>query len=446
MVHSEFLSLPDDALLVVLAFLTPRELFACRTVCRRLRDICEHRDLWRKVHVWDDDAGVLLAALAVAPCLKGMHLSSPLAALDLASLVPGSTCVVDGLSFDLATENDVLLAIDVLLHLSSVGGVRELYIEWGGEPPVKTLTKLAEAICSLPGLLYFDFHYPFEEPLQVTLRNLDVEVMPTLKRLEIIGDRMDPFAEYLLKKHADTLQEVRVYFRDVPVSLLMVLPRLRSLACMSHKDLAQLSNLENLDSFELLYDLDEVPKEKDVFCPGTLKFLRRASHLKSVTMPLHSPANLSALSLSFSSAVVEALDLNCFPGFYFEGLIDVLHQFPSLRTLSVDAEPPDDFLRTISPVSLPRLATLVVYPPKNPSIRAWLHEPAIQDLLIRNPDLHLFIHNRRSRGVYACFCVWCSRGHRSSRADYSRQPVSSHKRKAGCNCFQVAVSPPQPTD
>ncbi|XP_034244700.1 uncharacterized protein LOC117647185 [Thrips palmi] len=45
------LDLPDDALLAVLAYLSRAELLGCRVVCRRLRDLCLHRHLWKSAAI-----------------------------------------------------------------------------------------------------------------------------------------------------------------------------------------------------------------------------------------------------------------------------------------------------------------------------------------------------------------------------------------------------------
>ncbi|XP_034231511.1 uncharacterized protein LOC117639745 [Thrips palmi] len=85
---AELLFLSDDTLLAVLAYLPIRELFSLRTVCRRLRDLCVKRDLWRHARV--EGKGLVRAALALAPCLGLLDVAvEPLG--DIASFVRSTT-------------------------------------------------------------------------------------------------------------------------------------------------------------------------------------------------------------------------------------------------------------------------------------------------------------------------------------------------------------------
>lgn len=249
------------------------------------------------------------------------------------------------------------------------------------------------------------------------------------------------FLKSLLATHAATLECVHLETKYLPVSFLKMLPRLRSLACILNDDLSQLQALPTLDTFAVL-DLGV-----HVFPPGALDFLSQASQLRCVSFPCpwqNPSAPLLALAGSRCARVVETLSLRCASnGDVMELVAASLHQFPSLQSLSLDAVPSDSFLHAVTPAFAPCLTTLTVRPTGCP--HAWLHGPAAQDLLARNPRLHLRLGG--SRGFLGrCDCRWCMRGwgchaelmEAAREADSLRAAFASHSRRIGCpsDCFR----------
>lgn len=429
------LSLPDDVLLAVLASLTPRELFLCRLVCLRLRDLSLHRDLWKNTRV--REKGVLRAALHLAPCLAKIgRFDVPIK--DLASFAADTKCVVPDLALTVH-EGEADLAADVLLKLSAAGGVKKLDVYL----PEHTTPRLLQAIFYVTDLQELVIcNIDTDAPLPADCCNVERGSSLTMLYYSEEGEEAHPFLILLLKTHAATLQDVTIT-TELPVSSLACIPGLRSLASYPHEELPLLLTLP-LARLELLGD-----EFNNDFPPGALDFLRRARHLQDVWLCVPDLAVLVAVS-SLPSArfissleVVDASDL-------LQGSVSILLRFPSLRSLRLGGEPSIDFLRAISPESAPCLATLNVRLGPADCPHAWLHRPAVQDLLVRNPRLHLRLRNAYYGGSLIipadCRCPWCSWGcHRLAHRlleEYGDLNFSSHNRKADCplGCFQVAVA------
>lgn len=301
----------DDVLLAVLSYLNPRELLSCRTVCRRLRGLCLHKDLWRHVVVgsWhkSGEAAAPPAALKLAPCLGlvrgGGDIVEPISTL--AHFVAGSACVVAGLTLTIWNLHEIAPATAVILKHAAQGGLKNLslaiaYLE--GED-VTTLLKAAYNTHGLERLCIQGKHLPDTW--------CEKEVLPCLSELVYVSERMDPFLLLLLKTHAATLEEVFLLGmeEDIPVSLLASMPSLRRLQCSPSEDMPLLLSLP-LQVVAL-----QVPSDEP-FPEGALKFLGQASQLRSVSFYggfsfgfCENPgAVLQALSTSFSARLLETLD------------------------------------------------------------------------------------------------------------------------------------------
>ncbi|XP_034253481.1 uncharacterized protein LOC117652571 [Thrips palmi] len=428
------LSLPDDVLLAVLAHLPARELFSCRVVCVRLRDLCLHRELWRTVRV--RDSGVVRAALRLAPCIGEVWLSwaNPLAPLPR----PRTACVVEELHVSVEARRDVPLAVNTVQHLGAGGGVRKLDISMEFIP-AKKMMPLLKAVCGIKGLQELTVDVRYSDEPAAFFRQQQAE--PSLTKLVYQSQSADPFLVLLLKTHAATLQEVRLAgLQDLPAALLAGVPGLRTLHCAPRDDLPLLLTLANLQSI-VLTDL-----KRNVTPPGARDFLAQASHLRSVALhltPAVSKSLLLALGRSRSAGLVESIVVATVLDLALEDLVVVLRRFPSLRSFDTLYLSADSLLKAISPESAPSLTTLSVVP-RASCLHSSIHQDAVLDLLLRNPRLHLRLYPPTVLHLDVCPCEWCVKGcHKELKAPFGllRLAFSSHRRGAGCprGCYQLVV-------
>ncbi|XP_034255366.1 uncharacterized protein LOC117653669 [Thrips palmi] len=424
------LALPDEVLLAVLAHLSPRELLGCRVQCRRLRDLCLHRRLWTAACV--SDLGVLRAALSLAPCLRQVTVrASDLEAV--ACLVQGSACVVTMLRLDVLSPSDAALATIIVNKLSSVGGVRNLCLNIGCPSASPTLPTLLKAILCIQGIEELTVNHGHRVPLPAPW--CEVPVRPSLTKLALSSRAGGPFMHQLLSTHAATLQDVsipRLAEAEVPTALLGELPQLRRLACRATQSLSELADHPSLAQIQLFGG--------DVAFPdGARALLRRAPHLRALEFHgasgISSAADLRELAGSRSAPLLESLIGVGGAPEVLEQLAPLLPRFSSLQCLNLASAPPN-LLRAISPESLPSLSTLsLTCPDQGTCLHAWLHDPAIQDLLLRNPRLHL-LHCGLLDVPQGCACVWCRWGcHARLRSGWL---YSAHPGACPRNCFQVA--------
>ncbi|XP_034244675.1 uncharacterized protein LOC117647175 [Thrips palmi] len=439
------LDLPDDALLAVLAYLSPAELLGCRVVCRRLRDLCVHRHLWKSAAVDCE----LLSALRVAPCLRKLSFED----LDLkltpaekvASLVASTECVVDYLKFLVNFDNDeteLALATAVVQKFTALGGLRALRLIFlykiRSPAPVASLLKAALSVPDLRELMIFMRVKSSRMPVP-WLEELDAR--PSLIKLTYLG-KCDRFLTWLLKTHADTLEDVNLMCDDrLPINLLAMLPRLRSLACNTTHGLLYSAALSNLDTLKL-FNKDQ---DFSVFPPSALDFLRQAPHLRSVSVFLPCGENLTvplqALASSPSARCIESLTLS-WKGSYesasvaSELVANILPHFSSLQSLSLESKLSEDalvfFLKAVTPVSAPTLTSLLVRPDEL-CMHDWLHGPLVQDLWERNPRLHLRVDCPSE--FCLCICQWCRWGCHTvlqKAGNLHQLTFAAHRRVEGC--------------
>ncbi|XP_034256651.1 uncharacterized protein LOC117654275 isoform X1 [Thrips palmi] len=422
--HDEmaFWTLPDDFLLAVLGHLPTRELFTARLVCRRFRDLCLHRQLWKTRSLANDlfgsvsvDFGLRRAVLSLAPCLRRLSLS-PGHCIRLAPFVPS----VSQLNIDLAfygegqeiTCDNAQDFINLVQRLSSLGGLTELGFCLALENPNSLLVQaLLKTIYTISGLqsLFIGGEIPLAADISV-----DVKVEPSLKKINYrsLGDdacERVPFIGSLLKAHASTLEEVIVELHDVPLSPLQGSKKLRSLTIFPHEELPLLVDCPNLSTIEIVYS------DRWVYPAGTIEFFRRAVSLRSVTFtcPVRdSLAPLVALAGSKAAKRVWMLDIFATSPDVITLLGISLYKFPSLRRLTFQGKVTDDFLRAVDPAATPNLTSLAldVCHDGSPCAHSWLHGPAIQDLFARNPRLGLHIENWYGKYGRDCSCRWCSWG------------------------------------
>ncbi|XP_034244668.1 uncharacterized protein LOC117647173 [Thrips palmi] len=437
------LDLPDDALLAVLAYLSPAELLGCRVVCRRLRDLCLHSDLWKSTAI---DTMKLLPALRVAPCLRKISLVNleqkltPAQREKVTSLLASTECVVAELEviafFD---DDDVPLATAMVKKFSALGGLRALELIYvGSNVPDSYLAPLLKAAFGVGGLRELRIIIESENPPNPASWSITAK-QPSLTKLVYTGI-LDPFLELLLTTHAPTLEDVSLSLREtdhLPMNLLRMMPRLRSFACKASAllDTAGLSNLNTLKFID--EDLPDFP-------PSALNFLCQAPHLRSVSFASpkeNHAAPLQALASSPSARLLESLTV-CWARLHPDSIgvemaANILPHFPSLQSLSLEwwlrGDALDGFLQAVTPTSAPSLTSLSMKPLPSECAHGWLHSRAVQELLERNPRLHLHVlgGNRAE-----CSSKWCRRlgCHEEllKLDDLQHLVLSAHRRMAGC--------------
>ncbi|XP_034247784.1 uncharacterized protein LOC117649284 isoform X2 [Thrips palmi] len=451
------LSLPDDALLAVLAFLSPRELFACRVACRRLRDLCLHQHLWRAASV--ESEGVLRAALALAPCI-GTIAKVPMEALE--PLVSASACTVSGLELSVYGEKSVALALALLSRFSAVSsGLRltKLTLHLSSCLPNATASLIFQALYAFNGLQDLTFDNDLDSAVLGEL-----EVLPSLRKLILTSSSTGAFFNLMLRTHFATLEDVDISYlkTDVPWSSLASLSRLRSLTCYQGEGLSHLAALP-------IAHLDISIEEDDACAPGALEFLSKASHLRTVKLSATRnviKAPLLALGKSLSAPTLESLDVNGDYDFRWAGVatmvtpVLVLSKFLSLKSLilTINNEPlPEDLLQAVSPTSSPCLTMLELHVKE--TLELWfndsesetslclheaVHGPFVLDLFVRNPRLHLRVVEWYR--YYCKDCSWCWWGCHARLHREAVVSLSSHSLGAGCplDCYQVIKSGGRP--
>ncbi|XP_034244642.1 uncharacterized protein LOC117647171 isoform X2 [Thrips palmi] len=425
------LSLPDETLLAVLAHLAPRELFNCRVVCRRLRDLSLHRSLWQAAVV--KDKGLLRAALNLAPCLGKISPRLPLETI--ASFMPSTTCAVANLGITVHNESDAAQATIILLKLSALSGVRSLNLE-NRCPPGQSLSTLLNATHNVIGLRKLSIQNYSQESLSVAW--CDLKTRPSLTKLLYSSNLSEPFLHLLLETHAATLQEMCLFCRNDQVgTLLAQIPNLRSLTCFPSNDLSHLAVLPDLQSIHVMSLSEAYP-------PGALEFLRGASNLRSVKITNNfSSEPALALAESPSASQIESLTITTILSETLALVVPVLCKFSSLTSLSMNSIEFDcvNFLRAMCWTSLPCLTTLKIPFPREICLHSWLHGPAVQGTLIRNPRLH--IRDRTaSTTAEDCSCQWCQWGcHELLRESDKPKAYASHSRGPECpaDCYRVVL-------
>ncbi|XP_034236494.1 uncharacterized protein LOC117642417 isoform X3 [Thrips palmi] len=420
--QSLLLALPDDALLAVLACLPARHLLSCRLACRRLRDLCQHPDLWRSVRLKaSEDCQLVRAALRFAPCLCELDLIGMNMDVEEPDL---SACAVAKLVVELTGHKFVARTTAMLRKQSALGALRELTLQFDDDftsEPMQTewnISTLLGAVCNANSLRSLTIENISEVPLLASLG--DLEGGSFLQELSYLSfsDDDDTLHEALMKAHAATLEHVHLNTRDFPVSDLKVLPNLVSL------------------------DLGDVGWVYSV-SPEVPKLLRGASsQLRSVVISYTDPSNaelLLALAASPAARDLETLRVYSESNDVFGHMAAALPQFPALQslTISVCCRPENGdlkhFLRALSPMTAPSLTELILRPPRKVCLDALLHDSAVTDLLRRNPRLHFHVQfNSLARCRH---CLWCGSDF------YTRQvALAAHCREAGgpADCRQTA--------
>ncbi|XP_034256689.1 uncharacterized protein LOC117654283 [Thrips palmi] len=328
------LALPDNALVRVLALLLPREFFSLRLrlVCRRLRDLCLHPNVWRSIRLRGGHKGLLKATLRLAPCLHKIYLpSSNLQAA--ACAISNTKCVVTKLALAVQTEFEAAWATAMVLKFSTLAGFRKISPDLfrGATDALPPLLRMVNSVQDLRVLRVWGYS---DAELPPSLWS-DLEPRPSLTKLKY-EYAPSPFLCLLLETHAATLEEVVLFVDELPTSRLGMMPRLRSLTCRPSGDLSQLKKLSSLETLEL-YGFPE----KNMCFPGAEEFLLQGPSLRSVSFDSESycrvPSSslLRALAKSPSTPVLERLSLRCVEDL---PVAAALQRFSSAKTVTTMAQ------------------------------------------------------------------------------------------------------------
>lgn len=275
---------------MVLGHLTERELFRCRAVCRRWRDLALHADLWgrRTLYVRDHSLAEARAVLRSAPCLRKMDFYRVLDHCGV--LAATTTCAAACLSLNLMRESVVAGAL-VLQNQAALGRLRRVHLELG-LPEIRSpaARDLFEILHSIRGLVQLD--------LQVTTPRLepaatsgDIAVPGTLQRaslkeLAYSCAQTDPLLTYYLRSHAATLEEVNLrgtLHCPLTVGLLAAAPNLREVRCSLLEGLPALLQCRHLTILTLYVDVEDSERGRRALA-GAEQFLRAATQLTTVEL------------------------------------------------------------------------------------------------------------------------------------------------------------------
>ena len=422
-----------------------------------------HPDLWRSrtLDVEDEDAsgtcGFQQAALRLLPCVDSLSFSTTGALEHYGILAATTSCASATLKLHICGSHNVAVAGMALRNQAAMGRLRAVHVhatakglKAGGLAGFFAVLHEVEAIEEMVVNLR-------ELPLTSTLLTLPVgahasvpssaaQTRSSLKALTYRSASSDPHLELLLKAHAATLKEVVVSANNVPMALLAALRNLQHLTSpLPEDDMVQLLRCPALTSICLTRcepSASSTPLGRAV--KSALSFFRRATQLLEVRL-IHERILdvmlVKQLAGSGQAAVQHLLLSRCplelRPSASLLGLAGALRGLPRLQHLELDANPPDDLLRAISPRVLPELRKLQLRPPVASCTHDWAHGPAVQELLRRNPDVHL--HCRASTwqrcGRQPVVCRWCSWGCHEEinwRNGYDALVFSRHGRQDCC--------------
>ncbi|XP_026279618.1 uncharacterized protein LOC113207319 [Frankliniella occidentalis] len=418
--------LPDDVLVEVMQHLAVPDLFALRLVCKRLRDLALHRDVWR-LRTLKEKNPWTCTVLRLAPCLRKMALVLPLERCH----VPYTTkCAVADLELRVNRAGSPHAAF-VIRNQEALGRLRRVsvniqYASYSG------LTVLLGALASTAGLKKLEL--PTMDWIERSLMGPVVRHPRPVSTasLEIFRGSpnlaYEPFCSCILTGHSATLQVVYLDVWNVDTSfgaslapLMAHMPNLREL----HSPL--LPGMDALAACASLRDVSfELTSATQAVLLAAAEFFRRATRLRDVYLNCEKAdsddvpgvvgVNLALALASSGKSRVQDLTLynanvedavDC----HHQQLLGALPQLPALRYLRLDG-PPEAVLAAISPAAAPALRTLVLRP--CPEIRcghAWLHSDPVRAALTANPLLHIQVFTpSESECVLSKPCETCALG------------------------------------
>ncbi|XP_026273830.2 uncharacterized protein LOC113203388 [Frankliniella occidentalis] len=377
--------LPDDVLVMVMQYVSMKDVLECRLVCKRFCGLALHRDVWRHRSLEDEEpcAG---AVLHLAPCLNTLTWLYGVRVPTLA--LTTTRCSVVGLILhsDKLASHAPQYAMAVR-NQESFGRLRRLELHSKNPLPDELLRTVAS--CS-------------------HLESLDVEVpsishpvvygppMPSLKKFRCpLNENTVSFVHTILVGHAATLEVVDLWWltsgtnKTTTATLLAALPRLRALfvgdSMMELEAVAACNTLRDVDIG--IYDRNHLER--------TAEFFRRAHQLRRVSLYNNTgddtPEVCSVLLdglVSSGQSRVERLAFLMFEN--MRPLLGVLPSLPALRHLELDLQtqdPDDELLKGITPVTAPALRLLKIA--VSGCAHAWIHGDTAKALIAKNPSLHI---------------------------------------------------------
>ncbi|XP_052131611.1 uncharacterized protein LOC113215023 isoform X3 [Frankliniella occidentalis] len=193
-------ALPDDALLAVLHRLDNGDLVRCRRVCRRLRDVVGHPELWRDR---DISGGFLLMSPPPPRCRRLALTGWRKLPVGSATAVRTTSCAAAGLS--ILVDAHPLVAAGVIRRQAELGRLTELDISFSPACWRAGEGLLLRSALQVGGLR--ELHIGSSKHSYTT--GWSSPVPPSLKKLAYGGDDA-ALLKVLLRAHAATLEEVRL--------------------------------------------------------------------------------------------------------------------------------------------------------------------------------------------------------------------------------------------
>ncbi|XP_026291546.1 uncharacterized protein LOC113216059 [Frankliniella occidentalis] len=390
--------LPDDVIVMVLQHLPVEDVLDCRLVCKRLCGLSLQRDVWRHLSLKDDNphAG---AVLHLAPCLDKLTVTGrvPTLAVTTTSCAVSNLELEDGEAFD-----DAKYALAVL-NQESLGRLKRLVLGIVSPKEMIKADLLFRTVAACAGL---DSLSVFYEPPSTTHPIVRGPPASSLTMFRcVVGGNSASFVNAILAGHAATLEEVEIDNADSDLKnttladLLAAMPRLHSLRCDS-----TLSGLEKVAECKTLTDVNIYLWRFRGDLDRVAEFLRRANQLRRVHLQNSTVDSIGKYCtvlvealVSSRRSLVERLALDAFDD--VRPLLRALPSLPALRHLDLDgAEPDDELLMSITPVTAPALRLLeIALVGAGRCPHAWMHGAAVKATLTANPLLHIQL--------------WCNAGH-----------------------------------
>ncbi|XP_034252189.1 uncharacterized protein LOC117651853 isoform X4 [Thrips palmi] len=428
-------ALPDDPLLEVLSYLSPRQLLQCRRVCRRWRDLALHPTIWREkcLTVSRKSIQLVVSALRLAPCLGTLCMNSP-ELLDrlLSEPVTSINCGIAALTFDGRASDTVLLGL-LLRRQASLGRLKTVEIELGideydfEDSDYCRLNQLLAQLCYSEGLESINLKVRCigsNKPLPVlNSPEFGAPVSATLREL-VLSTRccdvfLNPYLPLHLGWHATTLEVVSLnHVMPHPSAALQLsaMPRLRELTCPLLENMPALLQCPALTSLRLIATAgDPIKDSVEPYLPGVREYLRlAATRLEHVVLEFldhtddwYADAGCTqtsdlVLSLAGSKGVVPALrslkfvyydtqhDWEVWPSVpvpQLPHLAAILHRLQNLTSLDLGGPLSEEVLSALDAAVLPDLQLLKAFFPGCP--HEWVHCKELRAFMLLHPGLHI---------------------------------------------------------
>ncbi|XP_052129136.1 uncharacterized protein LOC113209663 isoform X2 [Frankliniella occidentalis] len=445
--------LMDDLLVMVMQYLDVEDVFTCRLVSKRLESLALLPGVWRHRRLEAKDPWAC-PVLRLAPCLAKLVVHFP-STKRCHWLSASARCSVSEL--ELTVDGDPADVALTIRSQAALGRLRRLCVYVKDGVQEKEAAALLVAVASTHSLerLRVQFLPKCGIPMSCFLRH--ALPSPSLKFFQCsLGANTDAFYNFILSRHAATLEEVLlepcVYEAALTTAswserrwtLLASITHLRYLRCPLFPGLEALAKCDSLSKVYL-----HLSPGSDARLESAVKFLRCTEKLRDLTLDyrtkddstLIAATSAATLVLVLSSsarsrATIESLTILGvqstlpLPGALLEMLITALPRLPALRHLEVDRKAAD-LLRSITPATAPALRSLRVFI-QEPSCRhSWVHRDPLLALLTTNPLLQLCVPLRDGGKLYCrgdSPCAVCALGcHRRLREE--RANLVKGKRK-----------------